>query len=164
MHAQSPMKMKQTLHSLRGRRNIKRIIGSIGWLAQSTRPDLAPSHSFLSAYNNRPSRSHLNVALYVLHYIHSAIDYGFMFTSAEKAPFPTYMNFPHSSHTEAYDDALPPKTNQHHRLTTYSDTCRGSQIGNAVREGIQLPLFKCCSMSGAIIFRSGGPISWKTEC
>jgi len=156
--------MKQTLHSLRGRRNIKRIIGSIGWLAQSTRPDLAPSHSFLSAYNNRPSRSHLNVALYVLHYIHSAIDYGFMFTSAEKAPFPTYMNFPHSSHTEAYDDALPPKTNQHHRLTTYSDTCRGSQIGNAVREGIQLPLFKCCSMSGAIIFRSGGPISWKTEC
>jgi hypothetical protein len=140
------------------------IAGSIGWLAQSTRPDLAPSHSFLSAYINRPSHSHLNVALYVLHYIHSAIDYGFMFTSAEKAPFPTYMNFPHSSHTEAYDDALPPKTNQHHRLTTYSDTCRGSQIGNAVREGIQLPLFKCCSMSGAIIFRSGGPISWKTEC
>jgi hypothetical protein len=46
---------------------------------------------------------------------------------------------------------------------TYSDACWGSQIGNAIREGIQLPLFKFCSMSGAIIFRSGGLITWKTE-
>jgi hypothetical protein len=30
------------------------IVGSIGWLAQSTRPDLSPSHSFLSAYCNKP--------------------------------------------------------------------------------------------------------------
>ncbi len=48
-------------------RKYQNIVGSIGWLAQSTRPDLVPSHSFLSAYNNKPSRSHLNVALYVLH-------------------------------------------------------------------------------------------------
>ncbi len=61
------------------RHNYQSIVGSIGWLAQSTCPDLAPSHSFLSAYNNKPSRSHLNVALYVLHYIHSTIDYGFTF-------------------------------------------------------------------------------------
>jgi hypothetical protein len=153
MHAQSPMKMKRTLHSLRGRRNIKSqsIGGSIGWLAQSTRPDLAPSHSFLSAYIIRPSRSHLNATLYVLHYIHSTIDYGFMFTSAEKAPPHTYMTFPHSSNTKAYNDALPPKTDRHHHLTMYSNACWGSQIGNAVREGIQLPLLKFCSMSSAII-------------
>jgi len=44
-----------------------------------------------------------------------------------------------------------------------SDSCWGSQIGNAVCEGVQLPLFKFRSMSGAIIFRSGGPITWKTE-
>ena len=119
IHARSPMKMKK----------YQSIAGSIGWLAQSTRPDLAPSHSFLSAYINRPSHSHLNVALYVLHYIHSTIDYGFMFTSAEKAPLPTYMNFSHSSDTEAYDDALPPKTDQHHRLTTYGDTVRISTHG-----------------------------------
>ena len=139
------------------------IIGSIGWLAQSTRPDLTPSHSFLSAYNNKPSRSHLNAALYVLQYIHSTIDYGFSYTSAEKAPLHTYMTFPHSSDTEAYIDAIPPRSNQHHRLTTYSDACWGSQIGNAIREGFQLPLFKFRSMSGAIIFRSGGPIIWKTD-
>jgi hypothetical protein len=34
------------------------VVGSMGWLAQSTRPDLAPTHSFLSAYNIRPSKSH----------------------------------------------------------------------------------------------------------
>ena len=139
------------------------IVGSIGWLAQSTRPDLAPSHSFLLAYINKPSRSHLNAALYVLQYTHSTINYGFTFTSAEKAPLHTYMTFPHSSDTEAYDDALPPCAGQHHRLTTYSDACWGSQIGNTIRDSIQLPLFKFCSMSGAIVFRSGGPITWKTD-
>ena len=145
------------------KRKYQSIVGSIGWLAQSTRPDLAPSHSFLSAYCNKPSRSHLNAALYVLHYIHSTIDYGFSFSSEETAPLHTYMSFPHSSDTEAYTDALPPSPDSHHRLTTYSDACWGSQIGNAIREGIQLPLFKFRSMSSAIIFRSGGPITWKTE-
>jgi hypothetical protein len=118
------------------------IVGSIGWLAQSTQPDLSPSHSFLSAYCNKPSRSHLNAALYVLHYIHSTIDYGFTFTSSEQVPLHTYMSYPHSSDTEAYNNAIPPKNAAHHRLTTYSDACWGSQLGNAVQEGVQLPLFK----------------------
>jgi hypothetical protein len=50
------------------KRKFQSIDGSIGCLAQSTRPDLAPSHSFLSAYINKPSRCHLNAALYILHY------------------------------------------------------------------------------------------------
>jgi hypothetical protein len=50
------------------------VVGSIGWLAQTTRPDLAPTHSFLLPYNNKPSRSHWNAALYALHYIHSTIN------------------------------------------------------------------------------------------
>ncbi len=40
------------------KRRYQSFVGSIGWLAQSTRPDLAPTHSFLSAYNNKPSKSH----------------------------------------------------------------------------------------------------------
>ena len=139
------------------------VVGSIGWLAQSTRPDLAPTHSFLSSYNNRPSKSHWNAALYALHYIHSTIDYGFTFTSTARAPLHTFLSFPPSSDTEAYSDALPPSPSQHHRLSTYSDACWGSQLGNAVRKGIQLPLFKFRSMSGAVVMRSGGPIAWKAE-
>ena len=148
---------------LERRRKYQSVVGSIGWLAQSTRPDLAPCHSFLSSYNNKPSKSHWNAALYVLHYIHSTIDYGFTFTSKERAPLHTFMSFPTPSDTEAYSDALPPSPDQHHRLSTYSDACWGSQLGNAVREGIQLPLFKFRSMSGAIAMRSGGPITWKAD-
>ena len=139
------------------------VVGSIGWLAQSTRPDLAPTHSFLSSYNNKPSRSHWNAALYALHYIHSTIDYGFTFTSQAQAPLHTFMSFPPPSDTEAYTDAISPTPSQHHRLSTYSDACWGSQLGNAVREGIQLPLFKFRSMSGAVVMRSGGPIAWKAD-
>jgi hypothetical protein len=108
------------------------VVGSIGWLAQTTHPDLAPTHSILSAYNNKPSRSHWNAALYALHYMHLKIDYGIVFTSAEQSPLHTYMSFPASLDTEAYTDAIPPSNNQHHCLTTYSDVCWGSQLGNAV--------------------------------
>jgi hypothetical protein len=74
----------------------------------------------------------MNAALYVLHYIHSTIDYGFTFTSKLKAPLHTYMLFPHPLDTEAYNNALPPKLGNHHRLTTYRDACWGSQICNAI--------------------------------
>jgi hypothetical protein len=118
------------------------IVGSIGWLAQMTRQDLSPSHSFLSAYSNKPSCSHLNAVPYVLHYIHSTINYDFTFSSKATVPLHTYMLFPHRSYTKAYEDAVPPKLGNHHRLTTYSNACWGSQIDNAIQAGIQLPLFK----------------------
>jgi hypothetical protein len=155
---------KESPTFLEQQRKYQSIVDSIGWLAQSTRLDIAPSHSFLSAYKNKPSRSHLNAALYVLHYIHSTINYGFIFSSKAHTPFHTYMLFPHPSDMEAYEDALPLKHGNHHRLTTYSNACWGSQIGKAIQEGIQLPLFKFRSMSGAIIFQSGGPLTWKAEC
>jgi hypothetical protein len=156
-------KDKESPGFLKRRHKYQSIVGSIRWLAQSTRPDLTPLHSFLSVYNNKPSRSHMNAALYGLHYIHSTIDYGFTFTFKLKAPLHTCMLFPHPSDTEAYHDALPPKLGSHHCLTMYSDACWGSQIGNAIQEGIQLPLFKFRSMSSAILFCSGGPLTWKAD-
>ena len=147
---------------LKRKQKYQSAVGSIGWLANSTRPDLAPVHSFLSSYNNRPAPGHWKAALYVLHYIHSTHDYGISFTSADKAPIHTYLHFPAASDAEAYEDAVAPKSSNSHKLTTYSDACWGSQIGNAVKEGVYLPLFKFRSMSGAIIFRSGGPIAWKS--
>ena len=103
-------KDKENPTFLEQQRKYQSIMGSIGWLAQSTHPDLAPSHPFLSAYNNKPSWSHMNVALYALHYIHSTIDYGFTFMSEAKIPLHTYMSFPHRSDTEAYKDASPMTT------------------------------------------------------
>ena len=51
------------------------LIGSIGWLATATRPDLTPVHSFLLSYNSKPSTGHMKAALHVLHYIHSTHNY-----------------------------------------------------------------------------------------
>jgi hypothetical protein len=156
-------KDKESPTFIKRKQKYQSIVGSIGWLAQMTRQDLAPSHSFLTAYSTKPSRSHLNTALYVLLFIYSTIDYGFTFSSKVTVPLHTYMSFPHCSNTEAYVDAVPPKPSNHHRLTTYSDACRGLQINKAIQAGIQLPLFKFRSMSGAILFRSGGPITWKAD-
>jgi hypothetical protein len=50
------------------------VVSLIGWLAQTTRSDLAPTHLFTLAYNNKPSRSHWNATFYALHYIHSMIN------------------------------------------------------------------------------------------
>ncbi len=136
-------------------------MGSIGWLTQSMCLHLAPSNSFLLAYSKKSSQSHLNAALYVLHYIHSTINYKFTFLSKALVPLHSYMSFPHRSNTKAYRDLVPPTEKDHHRLTTYSVACWGSQISNAAHTGVLLPLFKFCSMSGVILFRSGGPITWK---
>ncbi len=139
------------------------VVGLIRWLAQSTCSNLSPMHSFLSAYCNKPSRSHWNAALYALHYIHSTIDYGFTFTLQAWDQLYTYMSFPPASNTKAYTNAMPPCKHKHHCLTTYSNACWGSQLGNAVRKGIQIPLFKLCCMSGAIVMCSGSPIFWEPE-
>ncbi len=53
----------------------QRLIGSIGWLAMTTCPDLTAIHYFLSSYSAKPAVGHMKSALYALHYIHSTFDY-----------------------------------------------------------------------------------------
>ena len=118
------------------------LVGSIGWLATVTRPDLAPVHSFLSSYNSKPSLGHMRAALHVLHYIHLTHDFGIHFTLSSTDPVHTFVHFPDSSDVEAYTDAKPPSPSHQSPLTSYSDACWGSQIGSAVRDGTLLPLFK----------------------
>ena len=136
------------------------LVGSIGWLAGATCPDIAPVHSFLASYSSKPSPGHMKAALYALHYIHSTHDYGITFTSSITSPIHSCVHFPTSLDVEAYTDAIPPPRENGAPLTSYSDACWGSQIGSAVRDGTLLPLFKFRSMSGGVVFRQGGPLSW----
>ncbi len=69
------------------------------------------------------------------------------------------MHFPDSSDVEAYTDAKPPCPSHKSPLTSYSNACWGSQIGSAVCDGTLLPLLKCHSMSGGIVFCQGRPIA-----
>ncbi len=128
------------------------LIGSIGWLAGATHPDIAPVHSFLASYSSKPAPGHMKAAIYALHYIHSTHEYGITFTSSYTSPIHTYIHFPTSSDVEAYTDAIPPSRAKCAPLTSYSDACWGSQISSAVRNGTLLPLFKLRSMSGGVVF------------
>jgi hypothetical protein len=84
------------------------LVGSIGWLAGATRPNIAPVHSFLLSYCSKPATGHMCAAIYALHYIHSTHDYRITFISSITSPIHTYVHFPDSSDVEAYTDAIPP--------------------------------------------------------
>ena len=96
----------------------------------------------------------MKVGLYVLHYIPSMHDYGISSTSDDTAPMHSYVHYPPSSDTEAYEDAIPPKLGSSNQLSTYSDACWGSQLGSLVVDGTFLPLFKFCSINGGIVFNT----------
>jgi hypothetical protein len=70
-----------SLAQIRCKEAYQSLIGSIGWLAITTRPDLIAVHSFLSSYSNKPAIGHMKAALYCLHYIHSTHNYRISFTS-----------------------------------------------------------------------------------
>jgi hypothetical protein len=128
------------------------LLGSTGWLAHSTRPDLITVHSFFASYSNKPSTGHMKAALHALHYIHSTHDYRILFTSKSVAPMHSYIHYPPSTDVEAYQDVTPPKSHDSSTLSSYSNVCWDSQIRNAVAEGTLLPFFKFHSMCGSIDF------------
>jgi hypothetical protein len=97
-------------------------------------------------------------------YIYSTYDYGISFMSKAMAPMHSYIHYPPLTDIEAYMDAAPPTPSTTPTISTYSNACWGSQIGNAVAEGTFLPLFKFRSMNGGIVFRNGGPIGWLGVC
>jgi hypothetical protein len=138
------------------------IVGCINWLATCTRPDIAPCLTFLASYNNCPSHEHYKSALYALKYLYSTAEYGISYHSNASTTIQAFNHFPAHHDKEAYTDATPPAPGDVSRLTGFSDACWGGQFGNAVPDGTPLELFKYRSISGYVICRTGGPISWKS--
>jgi hypothetical protein len=138
------------------------IVGCINWLATCTRPDIAPCLTFLASYNQAPSHGHYQAALHALKYLYSTADYGISFHSNASNTIQAFNHFPAHHDKEAYTDATSPSPGDVQRLTSFSDACWGGQFGNAVPDGTPLELFKFRSISGFVICRSGGPISWKS--
>eukprot|EP00804_Cyclotella_cryptica_P008738 CCRYP_018465-RC/>CCRYP_018465-RC protein AED:0.27 eAED:0.26 QI:0/-1/0/1/-1/0/1/0/969 len=138
------------------------IVGCINWLATCTRPDISPCLTFLASYNQNPSHGHYQAALHALKYLYSTADYGISFHSNASQTIQAFNHFPAHHDKEAYTDATPPSPGDVSRLTSFTDACWGGQFGNAVPDGTPLELFKFRSISGFVICRSGGPISWKS--
>ena len=138
------------------------IVGCINWVATCTRPDISPCLTFLASYNQNPSHGHYQAALHALKYLYSTAEYGISYHSDASNTIQAFNHFPAHHDKEAYTDATPPSPGDVQRLTSFSDACWGGQFGNAVPDGTPLELFKFRSISGFVICRSGGPISWKS--
>jgi hypothetical protein len=57
------------------------LVGSLNWLAHTTRPDISTVVSLLAQHQSQPSPGHYDAALYVAHYLAMTRNLGIYFTS-----------------------------------------------------------------------------------
>jgi hypothetical protein len=86
--ALSPAEPRQQLSSCTEEKDVdstyyRKIIGSLRYLC-NTRPDLAYSVGIVSRFMEKPKSSHLMAVKRILRYVKGTIDYGIMFTAADR--------------------------------------------------------------------------------
>jgi len=119
------------------------LVGSLNWLAHTTRPDLATVVSLLAQHQSCPSPGHLESARYVVKYLAHTKKLGIYFTSTKRSTLETFLHFP-----------LP--SNQ---LLSMSDANWGPQDASITQHSVELPLFASRSMS-AFYVDILGPVHW----
>ena len=60
------------------------IVGSLGYLVNMTRPDLAWSYSELSKYVQYPGKAHMDAALHVLRYLRGTFDQAILYQHVDE--------------------------------------------------------------------------------
>ena len=127
------------------RHKMQQIIGSLTWLAGSTRPDIATITNLLAKYTANPAPGHLEAARRVVKYVKGTKEYGIAFTNQPNPELEAYLKFP-----------LP-----NNKITSLTDANWGPQDQSKPRpnETRKLELFKTRSLSGFVIWL-GGPVHW----
>ena len=123
---------------------MRQLVGSLNWLSQGTRPDLATITSMLAKYQNSPSKAHLDATRYAIRYVKQTRHLGISFDSNFQSNLQSYIHFP-----------LDP-------LTATTDANWGPQDMSNTPQNHQLDLFKSRSISGHIIFLYG-PLHWQSK-
>jgi hypothetical protein len=120
------------------------LVGSLNWLAHTTRPDLSTVVSLLAQHQSSPSPGHYDAALYVVKYLATTRHLGLFFTSARSSTLESFLHFPIQQ-----------------ALLSMSDANWGPQ--DATQTTVQdLPLFVSCSMS-AFYIDLFGPLHWMSK-
>jgi hypothetical protein len=70
------------------------LVGSLNWLAHTTRPDLSTVVSLLAQHQSNPSPGHLEAALYVVKYVAQTKTLGIFFSSRNRSRLETFLHFP----------------------------------------------------------------------
>ena len=69
-------------------------MGSLNWLAHTTRPDISTVVSLLAQHQSNPSQGHLDMAFYVVNYLSHTKTLGIYFSSSKRHKLETFLHFP----------------------------------------------------------------------
>ena len=125
------------------------LVGSLNWLAISTRPDIAPITNMLAKYMSNPSKGHIEQAKRVVKYLKGTKQKGILFTSKDRDKLTSYVKFP-----------IDPN-----QVVALCDANWGPQDQSkpdASKPPVELDIFKSRSMSGFLLWL-GGPIHWVSK-
>ena len=120
------------------------LVGSLNWLAVTTRPDLATVVSLLAQHQSDPSSGHYKAALHVVHLANTK-DLGIYFTSCRCSTLESFLHFP-----------VPPT------VLSMSNANWGPQDASLSSSDQDLPLFVSRSMSAYYIDLLG-PLYWMSK-
>lgn len=123
--------------------DLKSIVGSLLWLSQGTRPDLATIVSMLAKYQANPSYGHIRASRHAIRYLKGTVDKGITFTSQQLNSLQAFVNF-----------LLP-----HNTLLPFADANWGGQEQGHNRTSIvELERFKtrCPALSSCLMAPSTG--------
>jgi hypothetical protein len=121
------------------------IVGSLNWLAHTTRPDIPTVVSLLAQHQNSPSQGHFDAALYVVYYLSHTKTLGIYFSSSKRIQLETFLHF-----------LIPPT------LLLMSDANWGPQDASLSSLSFDLSLFTSRSMS-AFYIDLLGPLHWMSK-
>jgi hypothetical protein len=113
------------------------LVGSLNWLAHTTKPDISTAVSLLAQHQSHPSMGHLQAQ-----YLASTKTLGLYFTSRKRSILEAFLHFP-----------VPVQ------VLSIADANWGPQDASNTSVGQDLPLFVSRSMS-AFYFDLFGPIHW----
>jgi len=122
------------------------LVGSLNWLAHTTRPDLSTVVSLLAQHQNLPSPGHYEAAVYVVKYLATTKTLGIYFTSKRDSKLQSFLHFPLQT-----------------SLVSMSDANWGPQDTSLSTCPTELPLFASRSMS-AFYIDFFGPLHWVSKC
>jgi hypothetical protein len=122
------------------------LVGSLNWLAHTTRPDLSTVVSLLAQHQSTPLQGHLDSALYVARYLATTQTLGNHFSSTRSTLLESFLHFPVQN-----------------SLLSMLDANWGPQDASATMSTQPLPLFASQSMS-AYYIDLFGPLHWLSKC
>lgn len=123
------------------------LVGSLNWLAISTRPDIATVTNLLAKYMSNPNTHHIEAAKRVIKYLKGTRERGITFTSHNTSTLNTFVKFPTKSTITSMCDA-----NWGPQDQSKPDPQKPSEVG----------IFKSRSLSGFVVWLNG-PLHWVSK-